>query len=63
MLAPFIPQQDKICFWGGWGGSLVLVDLQRRMTLAYVMNRMASGIIGGPNIARLMDCGCVIVGR
>ena len=34
------------CFWGGWGGSLVVNDLERRMTIAYVMNRMAPGIIG-----------------
>ena len=27
-------------YWGGWGGSLVIVDLARRMSLAYVMNRM-----------------------
>jgi len=34
------------CFWGGWGGSLVVNDLERRMTIAYMMNRMAPGIIG-----------------
>lgn len=30
----------RTCFWGGWGGSMVLVDLDARMTVAYVMNRM-----------------------
>ncbi|MEW2401298.1 serine hydrolase domain-containing protein [Streptomyces sp. NPDC046862] len=30
----------RSCFWGGWGGSMVLVDLDARMTVAYVMNRM-----------------------
>jgi CubicO group peptidase (beta-lactamase class C family) len=30
----------RTCFWGGWGGSIVLVDLDTRMTVAYVMNRM-----------------------
>ena len=34
------------CFWGGWGGSIVLADLDRRVTLAYMMNNMAPGIIG-----------------
>ncbi|MBC6463321.1 serine hydrolase domain-containing protein [Actinomadura sp. HBU206391] len=30
----------RTCFWGGWGGSLVLIDLDARMTVSYVMNRM-----------------------
>ncbi|UIX28806.1 serine hydrolase domain-containing protein [Streptomyces sp. GQFP] len=30
----------RTCFWGGWGGSLVLVDMDARLTVAYVMNRM-----------------------
>ncbi|MBI0378569.1 beta-lactamase family protein [Streptomyces albiflaviniger] len=36
----------KICFWGGWGGSMIIMDLDRRMTISYMMNRMAPGIIG-----------------
>ncbi len=51
---PFIPEQ-RICFWGGWGGSLVLVDVQRRICLAYMMNRMAPGVVGGPNAAVLVQ--------
>jgi CubicO group peptidase (beta-lactamase class C family) len=42
---PYVPQ-GRACYWGGWGGSLVLADLDRGMTVSYVMNRMASGIIG-----------------
>jgi len=34
------------CFWGGWGGSLVINDLDRRMTFTYVMNRMGDGTLG-----------------
>jgi CubicO group peptidase (beta-lactamase class C family) len=30
----------RTCFWGGWGGSLALVDLDERVTVSYVMNRM-----------------------
>ena len=26
--------------WGGWGGSLVMIDPEARMSVAYVMNRM-----------------------
>ena len=33
-------------FWGGWGGSIALVDLDRRMTVSYVMNKMAPELIG-----------------
>ncbi|HEU5152482.1 MAG TPA: serine hydrolase domain-containing protein [Iamia sp.] len=33
-------------FWGGYGGSLALVDLDRRMTVTYVMNKMSSGMAG-----------------
>ena len=31
---------DPACGWGGWGGSLVMVDLDARMSVAYVMNQM-----------------------
>jgi len=43
---PYV-SDHKLCFWGGWGGSMILVDLDHRMTLAYMMNVMESGIIGG----------------
>jgi CubicO group peptidase (beta-lactamase class C family) len=36
----------KICVWGGWGGSLVINDLDNRMTITYVMNRMEGGLVG-----------------
>lgn len=42
---PYIPD-EKICFWGGWGGSIIAMDLGRRMTISYMMNRMGPGIIG-----------------
>ncbi|MFI5713805.1 serine hydrolase domain-containing protein [Kribbella sp. NPDC051620] len=32
--------QSRTCSWGGWGGSLVMVDLEARLTVAYVMNQM-----------------------
>ena len=52
---PYVPQ-GRVCFWGGWGGSMVINDADRRTTLAYMMNRMAPGLIGGENIARLAAC-------
>ncbi|MDQ1535449.1 MAG: hypothetical protein QOF28_3210 [Actinomycetota bacterium] len=36
----------RTCFWGGWGGSLVVVDQDARMVIAYMMNRMGEGTIG-----------------
>lgn len=44
---PTIPQ-GRVGFWGGYGGSIVIADADRRMTFAYVMNRMSPGIIGSP---------------
>lgn len=52
---PYVPP-GRVCFWGGWGGSMVINDADRRTTLAYMMNRMAPGIIGGENIARIAGC-------
>lgn len=40
--------EGKICYWGGWGGSKIVVDLSRRMTFSYVMNRMDAGVLGDP---------------
>ena len=37
---------ESACFWGGWGGSLVVNDLDAHMTFAYVMNRMGEGTVG-----------------
>ncbi|MEO3973563.1 serine hydrolase domain-containing protein [Streptomyces sp. CAU 1734] len=42
---PWLPE-GRICFWGGWGGSVIIMDLERRMTIAYMMNNMAPGLIG-----------------
>jgi CubicO group peptidase (beta-lactamase class C family) len=42
---PWVPD-EKICFWGGWGGSVIAMDTSRRMTVSYMMNKMGSGIAG-----------------
>ena len=52
--APYIPE-GRVCFWGGWGGSMVIVDTERRMVIAYMMNVMEAGIIGGVRSAALID--------
>jgi len=43
---PFVPQ-GRVCFGTGAGGSLVLADADRRLTVSYVMNKMA---LPGPNL-------------
>jgi CubicO group peptidase (beta-lactamase class C family) len=42
---PFIPE-GRSCFWGGWGGSLIIMDLDRRTTISYMMNKMQPGLVG-----------------
>ena len=47
---PYIPE-GKVCFWGGWGGSVIIMDLDRRLTIAYMMNKMQPGLVGSDNSA------------
>jgi hypothetical protein len=35
--------EGRVCSWGGYGGSLVIIEVDPRMTFAYVMNKMAPG--------------------
>ena len=54
-----VSSNPRSCFWGGWGGSLCVNDLDAQMTFAYVMNRMGEGTVGdmraaGPLIATHM---------
>jgi len=43
--APIAPN-PRVCYWGGWGGSLVVNDVDAGFTMAYVMNRMGPGTVG-----------------
>jgi CubicO group peptidase (beta-lactamase class C family) len=49
-ILPWIPD-EKICYWGGWGGSMIVMDVGRRMTISYMMNKMGPGIIGSSRSA------------
>jgi CubicO group peptidase (beta-lactamase class C family) len=53
-LLPFIPE-GRLCFGGGAGGSLVIADLDRRMTIAYVMNKMVPCLLGSPPAVALVE--------
>ena len=41
----------RIAYWGGWGGSIVLGDVDRGFTFAYVMNRMDGAVLGSARSA------------
>ncbi|GAA1587734.1 EstA family serine hydrolase [Nocardia ninae] len=43
--APEVPE-GRVCWWAGLGGAIVVNDLDRRITFAYTMNKMAPGLIG-----------------
>lgn len=42
----------KVCYWGGWGGSMVVMNPDRRATFAYVMNKMGQVTSGGTERTR-----------
>jgi CubicO group peptidase (beta-lactamase class C family) len=47
---PWLPD-GRIAFWGGWGGSMAIMDLDRHMTITYVMNNMGADILGSQRAA------------
>jgi CubicO group peptidase (beta-lactamase class C family) len=51
---PAIPD-GKICFWGGWGGSMAVMDPDRGATIAYVMNKMGPGTTGTERTIRYAE--------
>src|SRR2546429_1202269 len=40
---PYVPD-EKICFWGGWGGSIIMMGLSPRMTVSYMMYKTGPGL-------------------
>jgi CubicO group peptidase (beta-lactamase class C family) len=41
-----MPGGPRTCFWGGYGGSVIVMDQDLRITVCYVMNKMESGLVG-----------------
>ena len=41
-----VPLGPQACYWGGYGGSIVVMDQETNLTVCYVMNRMDSGLTG-----------------
>ncbi|MEU9239059.1 serine hydrolase domain-containing protein [Streptomyces sp. NPDC048385] len=48
---PAVDPRRPHAFWGGWGGSMAIMDLDRRMTIGYVMNNMGADILGSQRAA------------
>lgn len=44
---PISPNKNT-CFWGGYGGSSVIVDQDANLCFSYVMNKMETGLLGDP---------------
>ena len=51
---PYVPSQG-VAFWGGWGGSLVVNDVNHKSTIAYVMNKMNPGTLGNPSSKAIVE--------
>ena len=41
-------------YWGGYGGSLIIIDMDARTTVAYAMNKMAPTTPGDMRAFSLM---------
>lgn len=58
---PYIPE-GKVCFWGGYGGSIIVNDVGRGVTISYMMNKMEGGIIGGLRAEALLNAAYAALG-
>jgi len=46
LASSYVPVGPRTCFWGGFGGSLIMMDQELGLTVAYMMNKMVVGLIG-----------------
>ncbi len=58
-----MPLAPHACSWGGYGGSMILNDLDTRLTIAYVMNRMEAGWLGDSRGASIAFAAAVALAR
>jgi CubicO group peptidase (beta-lactamase class C family) len=49
--APIGPNQ-RVLRWGGWGGSECVMDLDAKVSISYVMNKMVETLTGDPRSMR-----------
>ena len=50
-----MPIGPRACYWGGYGGSLIVVDQDKEVAVAYVMNRMEAGLVGDTRGGGLLE--------
>jgi CubicO group peptidase (beta-lactamase class C family) len=41
-----VPIGPRACFWGGFGGSLIVMDQEAQLTVSYMMNKMGPELLG-----------------
>jgi len=47
--SPALPLPNPhTCYWGGWGGSLAIIDMDAKLSFSYVMNKMNETTTGDP---------------
>jgi CubicO group peptidase (beta-lactamase class C family) len=51
---PIGPNQ-RILYWGGWGGSVSIMDLDAKLSIAYVMNKMVTTAKDDPRSTKLIE--------
>jgi len=54
LASSIMPLGPRACYWGGYGGSVIIMDQDTDLTIAYMMNRMDSVLTGdvrGANVA------------
>ena len=45
--APAVPE-GRVCWWTGYGGAIVVNDVDRKVTMAYAMNKMENHFLSSP---------------
>jgi len=50
-----IGPNPNVFWWGGYGGSVIAVDLDAKMSISYVMNKMDSSLVGDPRSKKLIN--------
>jgi CubicO group peptidase (beta-lactamase class C family) len=49
-----MPIGPRACYWGGYGGSIIVIDQDVDLAVSYVMNRMETGVVGDPRGAAIV---------
>ena len=48
-----VSPNSRTCYWGGWGGSRLIMDLDAKLCFAYAMNKMIQSLTGDPRTNKL----------